>query len=341
MQINTPILITGVTGYIGSRITIDLLNKGYAVRGTMRNTSKAEKITKAIAAHAPTDRLTLVNADLLDAASWLPAVEGCEFIMHVASPFYTSIPKDPNDLILPAREGTLNVLKAATKNRVKKVVLTSSIAAIAYGLDETPSQPITEDAWSDPSHHDSTAYINSKTLAEKAAWDYINNTPGAPEMVAVHPGAVLGPSISDNTSESLKIISKIMNGEFPGIPKFGFMLVDVRDVSDLHIRAMLAPNTHGERFIATTEFHSIHQIVQVLKENFPAYQRKLPSWTLPNWLLKIAALFDSETKGVLMELPLRRYTSNQKAKDQLGWLPRPIADTIRDTANGLIAQGLV
>ena len=341
MITNKPILLTGLTGYIGSHIAAQLLNRGYAVRGTMRNPAKADKITAAIGAQAPTDKLTVVRADLTDADSWTEAVAGVEYVLHVASPLMAGIPKDPNELIVPAREGTLNVLRAATAAGVKRVVITSSMAAVAYGLNASPDAPITEERWSDPDHPDNTPYVQSKTYAERAAWDFVANTPGTPELVTVNPAAVLGPLVGDNPSESLLLVSKMMQGEFPGVPKFGFGVVDVRDVADLHLRALEDPAAAGERFLASSEYLTMAQVAEVLREGFPAYRKKLPSRKLPNWLLRVVALFDADTKGVLTELNKRRVVTSAKAQRVLGWKPRPAAEAIRTTAADMIERGLI
>ena len=229
----SPILLTGLTGYLGSRIAIQLLEAGYSVRGSVRNAAKAETVVAAIGREASTDRLELVTADLLDADSWTAAAAGCDYVLHVASPFFASLPDHPDDLIVPARQGTLNVLRAATAAGVKRVVLTSSLAAVAYGLDRTPDAPLTldETRWTNTDHPDTTPYVLSKTYAERAAWDYVRATPGAPVLATVNPGAVLGPLLGNNPSDSLLLlVSKLLRGEFPGVPKFGFMVVDVRDV---------------------------------------------------------------------------------------------------------------
>ena len=338
---SSPILVTGITGYIGSRIAVDLLNRGYAVRGTMRNPAKAEKVTALIAKHAPTDKLTTARADLLDADSWAAAVDGCEYVLHVASPVMAGVPKDPNELIAPAREGTLNVLRAATAAGVKRVVLTSSMAAVAYGLDGTPDQPIAEDRWTDPAHPDNTPYTQSKAYAEKAAWDYVNATPGAPELTTVNPGAVLGPLLGNNPSESLLIVQKMMKGEFPGLPKLGFMVVDVRDVSDLHLRALESPDAAGERFLAGGDYWTMKEIAEYLGQTYPAYSKKLPTRQLPNWLLRIFAMVDADTKGILTELGKRRAVSSDKARTRLSWSPRPAREAIKATADDMIALGLL
>lgn len=339
---DAPVLLSGLTGYIGSRIAVDLLRRGYAVRGTMRNAQKFERVRAAIAEHAPVERLTVAEADLLDAGAWRRAADGVEVVLHVASPIAVETPKDPDEMIVPAREGTLNVLRAATEAGARRVVLTSSMAAIVYGLEASPPAPLTEARWTDVGVADDlTPYILSKTYAERAAWDYVEATPGAPELVTVNPGAVLGPLLAANASASLAIVSKMLAGDFPGAPKFGFELVDVRDVSDLHIRALEAPEAAGERYLAVAGYRTVKEIGDTLKGVAPAYRRKLPKFELPDFAVRLLGRFDAETGSVLNELGKRREASSAKARTQLGWSPRPPEAAIAAAARDLIAHGLV
>lgn len=307
----------------------------------MRNTAKLEMVRAAIGREAPVEKLTAVAADLLDADSWHDAMVGVEYVMHVASPFFASLPKDPDDLIVPAREGTLNVLMAATTAGVKRVIITSSMAAVAYGIDGTMAEPMNENRWTDPDHHDTTPYTLSKYFAERVAWDYVEQNPGAPELVTVNPAAVLGPLLTDNPSDSLLIVSKMLKGEFPGLPKIGFELVDVRDVAVLHLLAMEKSAAAGQRFLATGGFRTMAEIAAALGKDFPQYAKKLPGISLPDWLLRIAALFDKDTRGVLNELGKERRITSAKAKEMLGWLPRPPDEAIHATAGDMIRLGLV
>ena len=336
-----PVLLTGITGYIGSRIAVDLLNRGYAVRGTMRNAAKRDKIVPAIAEHAPTDKLEVISANLLDASSWTAAAQGCECVMHVASPIAAIEPDDPQAMIDEARNGALHVLAAATEAGVRRVVMTSSMAAIGYGLDGTPASPMTETRWTDPAHPDNTTYVRSKTIAERAAWDFVRDTPGAPELVTVNPGAVLGPLLTTSLSDSHLIVTKMLKGEFPGVPKFGFELVDVRDVSDLHIKALEHHEAAGERYLAVAGLRDMMDIKEVLAKAAPTYKSKLPKFKLPDFVVRLFAKFDKETAGVLNELGRRRIASSQKARTQLGWQPRSPEEAIEATAADVIRLGLV
>lgn len=337
-----PVLLTGITGYIGSRIAVDLLNRGYSVRGTMRNAAKRDKILPAIEVLAPIDKLEIVSADLLDAESWKAAVQGCEYVMHVASPYVSYEPKDPNELIKPAVDGTLNVLQAATEAGVKRVVLTSSLAAVGYGLDATPSTPMTEERWTKVDHPDVGSYTKSKTLAERAAWDYIEKTEGAPQLTVINPSGVLGPVMSPaSLSATNDFVVQFLQGKIPAMPKIAFDFVDVRDVSELHIKALEEPKAAGERYLAVSGMLSMKELSGILAEGFPDYKSKLPTRELPNWLVKFMGNFDSSTKAMVGELGKRRLASNQKARDQFGWNPRTPKEAALATGADVLRHGLV
>lgn len=267
---------------------------------------------------------------------------GVEYVLHVASPLAAIEPKDPNELIVPAREGTLNVLRAATAGGVKRVVLTSSMAAIVYGLDRNPTAPLTEKHWTNPNNRrDVSAYVLSKYYAERAAWEFVEETPGAPELTAVNPGAVLGPMIAKNPSDSLLIVQKMLRGDLPGVPKFGFEIVDVRDVADLHLRVMESPAAAGERFLAVAGHRTFRDIAETVRGAVPQHARKVSRLPLPDFLVRLAALVDPETRGVLNELGRKRRASSAKAQELLGWAPREPEEAIAATAKSLIALGLV
>jgi len=337
-----PVLLTGITGYIGSRLAVDLLNRGYTVRGTMRNAAKRDKILPAIEALAPIEKLEIVSADLLEADSWKVAVEGCDYVFHVASPYVAYEPKDPSELIKPAVDGTLNVLKAATAAGVKRVVLTSSLAAVGYGLDATPSTPMTEERWTKVDHPDVGSYTKSKTLAERAAWDYIKATNGAPELSVINPSGVLGPVMSSaSLSATNDFIVQFLQGKVPAMPKIAFDFVDVRDVSELHIHALEDPKAAGERYLAVSGMLSMKELSGILGEGFPDYKSKLPTRELPNWLVKTMGKFDKNTRVMVGELGKRRVATNQKARTQFGWNPRTPKEAALATGGDVVRHGMV
>ena len=335
------VLITGASGFIGAHCIIQLLESGYKVRGTVRNLSRVPALTEMFARHTDkVNHLSFVQADLLSDDGWEEAAAGCTYLMHVASPVPTTLPKHEDDIIVPARDGTLRALQAGMAAGVKRVVLTSSIAAICYGHRDN-SKTFTESDWSIINRPDVMAYPKSKTIAEQAAWDLIKESKTDMELVTVNPGLVLGPALEKDFGSSLEVVKKMMNGELPGAPKIGWPIVDVRDVADMHLKAMVHPEAGGQRFICANETMWMLDIAMVLQRHFPKYRKKVPKRTLPNWLIKISALFDPTVRSVISELDKPQYVSSQKARDMLGWEPRLNKEAVRAAAESLIRYGVV
>jgi dihydroflavonol-4-reductase len=329
------VLVTGGSGFLGSWCAIDLLRRGYVVRATVRDLSREAALRATVAGEVDANaRLSVVVADLREDAGWERAVDGCAHVLHVASPFPATQPRDPDELIVPAREGTLRVLKASFDAGVERVVVTSSIAAVTGGL-EPGSRSLTENDWSDPDNPKLTPYARSKTLAERAAWDFVRERGETEKLVVVNPGAILGPVLSDDRSSSIGIVERLLRG-MPGVPRIGFNIVDVRDVADLQFRAMSAPEAAGERFIAAESFRWMEELAEVLRDHLGAAAAKVPTRTVPNLLVRAMALFDPSVRSVLGQLGRRTETSSEKAKTLLGWSPRPSEETILDCARSLI-----
>jgi nucleoside-diphosphate-sugar epimerase len=278
--------------------------------------------------------VSLVEADLERDAGWREAVAGCDYVLHVASPLPAGVPKHEDELIVPAREGALRVLRASRDAGVKRVVLTSSFAAIGYGR-KPQKEPFNETYWTDLSSPVST-YVKSKTLAERAAWDFVAAEGGALELAVVNPVGVFGPVLGPDYSTSILIVKRLMDRSVPGCPQLYFGVVDVRDVADLHIRAMTHPAARGERFLAVAgDFLSMCDIARVLKRRTGAKGRRVPTLPLPNWLVRLAAKFDPALRQVLPELGKVKNGSNEKARRLLGWLPRSSEDALVATAESL------
>src|SRR3954447_24494784 len=259
------VLVSGGSGYLGGRCVVDLLRRGYAVRTTVRDLAKEEEVRARVGSELdPGDRLQVLAADLRSDEGWAEAVAGCDYVLHVASPFPAAQPKDPDELIVPAREGTLRVLRASLDAGVKRVVVTSSVAAIRLS-DSAATRPLNEDDWTDPDSPGLTPYVRSKTIAERAAWDLVGERGEEDRLAVVNPGAIIGPVLNDDLSYSLQAVQRLLGGT-PGAPRLGFSLVDVRDVADLELRAMTAPEAGGERFIAATEFRWMSDIATVLRD---------------------------------------------------------------------------
>ncbi len=333
------VLVTGGTGFVGAHCLIQLLAAGHEARTTVRDLRRegeARAMLRQGGAGDVGERLTFVRADLNADAGWAEAAAGCDYVLHVASPFPSTVPKDENDLIAPARDGALRVLKAARDAGVRRVVLTSSFAAIGYGAPADRTAVFTEKDWTNLTDPSVQPYPKSKTIAERAAWDFIAREGGTLELAVVNPVLVLGPVLGPDTSPSILFISRLLDGSLPGCPDLSFGVVDVRDVADLHLRAMIAPAARGERFLATAgDFVSVREIAGMLKDGLGDAARKVSTRRLPSWLVRIVGLFDPEVRGILPELGKHKNASNEKARRLLGWAPRSPGDAILATARSL------
>jgi nucleoside-diphosphate-sugar epimerase len=339
----STILVTGGSGFIGSHCILQLLAAGHQVRTTVRNLKREPEVRTLLKAGGadPGNRLSFFATDLENDAGWKEAVTGCEYVLHVASPFPPSIPKHEDELIVPAREGTLRVLRAARDAGVKRVVLTSSFAAIGYG-HEPQSTPFNETSWTEPNGDDVLPYTKSKTLAERAAWDFITKEDGKLELAVINPVGVFGPVLGSDYATSILLVKRLMDGAMPGCPRLYFGVVDVRDVADLHIRAMTHPAAKNERFLAVAgDFMSIQDIARVLKGRMGAAAKKVPTRQLPDWLVRLAAMRDPAAKQILPELGKIKNATNEKARRTLGWTPRPNEEAILATAESLVRLGLL
>jgi nucleoside-diphosphate-sugar epimerase len=274
-------------------------------------------------------------------AGWPAAVAGCEYVLHIASPFPSTVPKDENELIVPAREGALRVLRAARDAGVKRLVQTSSFAAVGYGHAEQ-ERVFTEKDWTDPDGADVMPYTKSKTLAERAAWDFISREGAGLELAVVNPVGVFGPVLGPDYATSILLVQRMMDGALPGLPRMCFGVVDVRDVADLHLRAMTNPAAKGERFLAVAgDFMWIVEIAKTLKERLGDAAKRVPTRQLPNWLVKLAALKDPAVKQIIPELGKWKNATSEKAQRVLGWSPRSREDSVVATAESMIRLGLL
>ncbi len=338
----STVLVTGGSGFIGSHTILQLVAAGHQVRTTVRSLKREADVRAMLkeGGAEPGDRLSFFAADLENDAGWPEAVAGCEYVLHLASPLPPSVPKHEDELIVPAREGALRVLRAARSAGVKRVVMTSSFAAVGYG-HPPQTAPFDETSWTNPNEREVTAYVKSKTLAERAAWDYMKANNNGLELSVVNPVGVLGPVLGRDYSASILLVQKLMDG-MPGCPRLYFGIVDVRDVADLHIRAMTDPAAKGERFLAAAgDAWSMLDIARVLKAHLGARAKRVPLRQLPDWIVRIVAFTDPAVKLILPELGKIKNATNEKAKRVLGWKPRPNEETILATAESLVRLGLV
>jgi dihydroflavonol-4-reductase len=330
----SKVLVTGGSGFIGSHCILGLLAAGHRVQATVRSLERAAEVT-VLEEVGRNSNLSFAVANLERDEGWPEAVAGSEYVLHVASPFPASTPAHEDELIVPAREGTLRVLRAARDAGVRRVVITSSFAAIGYGHPQQQA-PFDETYWSNI-EGTAAAYVKSKTLAERAAWNFMAEEGGALELAVVNPVAVLGPVLSKNYSASIQIVRRMLDGGMPAAPHLVFGIVDVRDVADLHLRAMTHPAAKGERFLAAAgDFLSLLEISQALRARLGARAKRAPTRSLPNWVMRAAALFNPTVRGLLPELGKTRNGSHEKARRLLGWAPRSNEDAIVATAESLL-----
>lgn len=335
------VLVTGGSGFIAVHCIAKLLTAGYRVRTTLRSLSRQAEV-RAMLSQAGVeagDRLTFIEADLSADAHWSEAVSACTYVLHVASPTPNANYMHEDEMIVPAREGVLRVLRAARDAGVKRVVLTSAIGAIVYGHPDQTA-PYDETAWTNTAK--APAYQKSKTLAEKAAWEFIEKEGKGLELTAINPVAVMGPVLGPDYSHSVHLIKNLLTGKAPGCPKINAGFVDVRDVADLHLRAMVDPAAKGERFIATAgESIWLVDVAKILKAHLGKAAASVHVRTLPNTILRIAALKDPMVKSMIPLLGINMNTTSAKAIRLLGWTPRPTEEAILATAESLIRLNLL
>jgi dihydroflavonol-4-reductase len=335
------VLVTGGSGYIAGFVIAALIAKGFAVRTTVRSLAREAEVRAGLSKITDPAGVRFFAADLTSDAGWAEAVAGCAYVQHIASPLPAVNPKTDDELVIPARDGALRVARAARDAGVKRMVMTASVASIAYG--QTPrAAPFTELDWTDPTNlADTSPYERSKTLAERAVREWMAREGGALEVVTIHPGLVLGPVLGRDFSVSIEAVKKLLEGSVPGIPRMGWPLVDVRDVAEMHVLAMLAEGVAGERFIAAAEFWWMKDMAATLKRRLGARARRVPRIGLPDFVVRLAALMDPVIRDRLFELGKSRAVSHEKATRVLGWVPRSTEQSVVDTAESLLAEGVV
>jgi dihydroflavonol-4-reductase len=336
------VLITGITGFIAGHTATAFLNAGYEVRGTMRSLNKAEITRDTLSKLADVSKLEFVEADLMSDDGWSEAMKGIANVAHMASPFPLGQPKDENELIRPAVDGTLRVLNAATRTGVSRFVQTSSVAAIAYGHNESRTAPYTEADWSNPDGPGIGAYAKSKTLAERAARDFVQKSAGSMHYSSVNPGLVLGPLLDRNFGTSVDMIRMFLAGKYPGTPKIDMSVVDVRDVAALHLKAMETKQPSGGRYIAVDRYVPMLTIALALRRGLGAKAAKVPRRDLPNFVTRLVALVDPGARSILPELGRTHSIDNSKTRKALN-MPKFISaeDAAIATGQSLIDLGLV
>jgi len=339
----STVLVTGGSGFLGGHCILQLLGAGHEVRTTVRNLDREPDVRAVLEAGgaAPGQALSFFAADLQRDEGWEEAAAGCDYVLHVASPFPPSVPRHEDELIVPARDGALRVLRAAREGGVKRVVMTSSFAAIGYGHNAR-DEAFDETVWTDVDGPDVTAYTKSKTLAERAAWDFMGREGGAMELSVINPVGILGPVLGPDLAASILLVKRLLDGSVPGCPKLSFGLVDVRDVADAHLRAMTNPYAKGERFLTVAgEPMAMVEIAAVLKAHLHEAAAKVPVRELPNWVVRLLAIANPELRLITPGLGKTKHATSAKAHSILGWSPRSNDEAVLATAQSLIARGLV
>ncbi len=364
---STTVLVTGGSGYLAGWLIVGLLRQGYSVRVTLRNLAREREVRAAIATQVVTnqnithqssphqispdqispdqisidDRLTFVAADLMSDAGWSDAMAGCTYALHAASPMGQGEPRG-TDLVGPAREGTLRVLAAAAASGVRRVVATSSLIAAQGPTVAQEQQPITDETtWTDTQQKGLSEYGRSKTLAEQAAWAFIDNDSSGLTLATILPGMILGPVMTEKVSGSVEVVSRLLTGKVPAIPRLGFSITDVRDLVDLQLKAMTHPDAANQRLIGVGDFLWFSEIADILRRQFPSHAAKIPKRRLPTLVVRLAGLFQEEARFMAPLLNKRREFVTAKAADLLDWRPRPSKDAVIDCGEGLLAQKLV
>lgn len=336
------VLLTGISGFLGGHVALQLLEAGYVVRGSVRDLRKADKVRDTLArAGGDISRLEFVALDLMSDEGWAEAMNDVRYVQHVASPFVTSMPADKMELIRPAVEGTTRALEAAFKARVERVVLTSSMAAVMYGYPKSRSQPFTADDWTNLEGRDVNAYVESKTRAERAAWQIAERHGRSRDLAVINPGAILGPLLDEDPGTSAALVQRLLNGSMPAAPSFAFVIVDVRDVAALHVAAMTSDRAGGHRYPAGNGTYSLMELGDMLRSEFPDRSRKLPRFQAPDWLVRALGIFDRDVRGNLGELGVVKRTEALDAKALIGRPFIPARDAVVATARSLIAQKLI
>jgi nucleoside-diphosphate-sugar epimerase len=337
--VTETVLVTGGTGFVAGWCIAELLGRGYAVRTTVRSLSKEPAVRAALAPVVDsTDRLSFVRADLTRDEGWDAAVAGCDYVLHVASPLGADAPRDRDALIGPARDGALRVLRAATKAGVRRVVMTSGTAAAtpAPGAGNVGDETV----WTDPDDPNLNAYRRSKVIAERAAWDFMMGNTGPTTLTTILPGAVFGPVLTTANLGSVQVIGRLLHGRPPGIPRLGFWIVDVRDLADLHIRAITCPEAAGGRFIAVGDFMWMQEIATTLRATLGEHAARVPTRVLPDFAVRLISLFVPPLRAVTPGLGHYRSFDSTKARQVLGFTPRPGTTTVVECAQSLTTARL-
>ena len=336
------VLLTGISGWIAKHTTIELLNAGYEVLGTVRNNTLIEQTKETISQYASIDKLSFTELDLLKDDGWNEAAQGCKYIMHLASPFPFKVSNNRNSLLAPAVDGTLRVLNAGLNADVKQFIVTSSIAAMFRKPIRSNPYSFDENDWTDENWKEGVGdYFLSKTKAEKAAWELMESKGLKNKLTMINPGGVFGDALDKKGGTSIEYVRQFMKGKFPAAPKWGILISDVKDVARAHVACIGNTKVGGRRLIVGKEVKKLIELSQIMAEAMPEYAKKLPKKELPNFMVKFISLFDSSAKTLIPDLEIVMQTDTSYAEDLLGLQYNPAKDCISDTAKSVVRLGLV
>lgn len=336
------VLLTGISGFLGGHVALALLNQGYRVRGSVRDLARADGVKASLVkAGADISRLEIVELNLMSDAGWAEAMRGARYLQHTASPFVTAMPRDKMELVRPAVEGTRRALEAALAASVERVVVTSSMAAAAYGHDTSRTAPFGPSDWTDLNGRHVSAYVESKTRAEQTAWTIMDSAGRHDDLAVINPNYILGPLLDDDPGTSAALILRLLNGSLPMTARFYFPVVDARDVAEAHLRAMIDPAAGGHRFPMGSRPIPFVEVAEIIRKAMPEFSRRLPTREAPDWLVRLVGFIDPDMRGNAGEIGVVRATDATEAVKLLG---HPFIEpdaAILATARDLVARGLV
>lgn len=336
------VLLTGISGFIGGHVALELLKQGFAVRGSVRDIRKADKVRDTLGrAGADLSRLEIVALDLLSDAGWDDAMAGARYLQHTASPFVTSEPRDRMELITPAVEGTRRAISAALRGTVERIVTTSSMAAIMYGHDKSRVAPFTAADWTNLEGREISGYVESKTRAERLAWELVDSAGRHDDLATINPGGVFGPLLDEDPGTSVALMKRVFDGSLPAAARVAFIVVDVRDVAAAHVAAMVSPQAGGHRFPMGNGTYTLIEMAHVLGAALPERKSRMPRFEVPDWLVRLVAFVDKDVRGNLGELGVVKRADASDVRTLLGRDLIAADDALIASARSLIEQGLV
>lgn len=336
------VLVTGISGFVGGHVALELLKQGFLVRGSVRDLKKADKVRAALKrAGADISRLEFVALDLMSDTGWDDAMDGVRYLQHTASPFVTNEPRDRNELIVPAVEGTRRAIEAALRAKVERIVTTSSMAAIMYGHDASRVTPFTAADWTNLQGRKISGYVESKTRAERKAWELVDSAGRHDDLATINPGAIFGPLLDDDPGTSVGLLRRMFDGSLPAAAKVAFIVVDVRDVAAAHVAAMVSPQAGGHRYPMGNGTFSLMELAAILKQALPDRAGRMPRFEVPDWLVRLVAYVDRDIRGNVGELGVLKRADASAVRTLLGRDLIAADEATIASARSLIAQGLV